>query len=313
MALPPGRAAIPVAGIDSDLNPKLAQAAGELNAWLDYLLHPETHDGPRIYRPLHPETAPDASDFESPRRMPPARRDTPYEDPREYETLSVFKDFAADPDVFFTSAKAVAGISTPLMEATFDKLTKGCLTYDNPDDVAAGTGNGALDEPPPTPYPELHPARVNWAEMRKTWQSRDSVYATKYERDFLNFQLVTENCLYVIAEHLVRYRAILRKAGEDILALMNALAEMCPKPAPPGEGTFNLPSVLITGLVAVATTVISGGSGATAGVLLGVAVTEMLGEGLKTAERKPQERIHRPKSGEPTSDEVPFMREYLYY
>lgn len=110
MGLPPGREAVPVPGIDSAVNPKRAKASGELAAWVEYLLHPESNDGPRIYRPLHPETGPDATDFESPRRLPPADRDSPYENPDEYETVSVFEDFAADPSVFFKAAQAVSGI-----------------------------------------------------------------------------------------------------------------------------------------------------------------------------------------------------------
>jgi hypothetical protein len=287
LALPPGRTAIPVAGIEADLNPKLAQTAGELNAWIDYLLHPDTNDGPRVYRPLHPETGPDDEDFESPHRMPPADRDAPYEDPREYQTLSVFHDLG-DTGEFFKAAQAVSGFRTEIIEATFDKLTKGCLTYENPNDVQAG--NGKVDDPPPTRYPEMHPARVNWVEMRKTWESPESVYATKYERDFLAYQLITENCLYVVAEHVVRYRAIVHKAGEDIEALMRAMVDMCPKPAPPGQGTFNLMSVLVTGIVALGTTVITAGAGGvTVGVALSVLLAEMLGEGIKTAERKPPE------------------------
>jgi hypothetical protein len=86
----------------------------------------------------------------------------------------------------------------------------------------------------------------------------------------------------------VRYRAIVHKAGEDILELMKAMVELCPKPNPDsGEGTFDLMSVLVTGIVAVSTTVISGG--ATAAILLGTAVLELLGEGIKTAERTPPE------------------------
>lgn len=287
VALPPGRAAMPVAGIPEDINPKLAAAAGELNAWIDYLLHPETHDGPRIYRPKHPETGPDARDFESPRRMPPAGQDAPWENPDEYETLSVLHDFAADTSVCFKPAQAVSGISTPLMDAPYEKLTQGCLTWYSEHDVRApGDDDGEEQkQPPPTRYPELHPARVNWTVMRKTWTSNEDVYATLYEWDFLNYQLVTENCLYAVAEHLVRYRAILHKAGEDVEALMKAMVELCPKPAPPGEGSFNLMSVLVTGIVAVATTVISGGTGTTVGVLLGVAVAETIGEAIKTAER----------------------------
>lgn len=284
MALPPGREAIPVPGIKESTNPKLAAASGELAAWVDYLLHPETNDGPRIYRPLHPETAPDATDFESPRRMPPADRDSPYEDPSEYETVSVLEPFATDPSEFFKAAQAVSGISTATIEATYKKLTKGCLTWPDPDESRKPDEDKRIDQ---TPYEELNATRANWAAMRNGWTALEAVSAFAYEEDFLRYQVYTENAAYIVAEHLVRYRAILHKAGEDVLELMKAMVEMCPKPAPPGQGNFNLMSIVVTGIVAVATTVISAGSGGVAApVLLGVAVTEMLGEAVKTAENK---------------------------
>ena len=284
MALPPGRESIPVAGIEESRNPKLAETSGELAAWVDYLLHPETNDGPRIYRPLHPETAPDATDFESPRRLPPADRDAPYEDPSEYETVSVFEAFAADTSEFFKAVQAVSGISTATIELTYNKLTKGCLTWPDPDESRNPEVNKPIDQ---TPYEELNATRANWAAMRNGWTALAAVSAYAYEEDFLKYQVYTENAVYVVAEHLVRYRAILHKAGEDVLELTKAMVAMCPKPVPPGEGGFNLMSIAITGIVAVATTVISAGSGGVAtAVLLGTAVTEMLGEAAKTAEHK---------------------------
>lgn len=120
--------------------------------------------------------------------------------------------------------------------------------------------------------------------MRTGWTSPEAAAAHVYEEDFLDFQVYTENCFYDVAEHLVRYRAILHKAGEDIHELMNAMVEMCPKPAPPGEGDFNLMSMLVTGIVAATTTVISGG--ATAGVVMGIAVAEMVGDAAKTAKHE---------------------------
>ena len=294
MALPPGRDAKPVPTIDADLNPRMAKAAGELNAWLDYLLHPETHDGPRIYRPLHPETAPDKTDFESPHRMPPADRDAPYEDPREYRTVSVFEEFAGDTAQFFTAAEAVCGIDTTVIEPVFIKLTEGCLTWHRegernmPEAEATDTNKGQVPSTPPdVTYKELTDTRINWVGMRKSWVAREDVYANAFEADFLDFQLLTENCLYTVAEHIVRYRAILHKAGEDIATLMEAMTALCAKPAPEGQGSFNMFSVVVTGLVAVTTTVITAGAGGvTAAALLGAAAVEMVGEGLKTAEQK---------------------------
>ncbi len=295
MALPPGRDAKPVPTIDADLNPRMAKAAGELNAWLDYLLHPETHDGPRIYRPLHPETAPDKTDFESPHRMPPADRDAPYEDPREYRTVSVFEEFAGDTAQFFTAAEAVCGIDTTVIEPVFIKLTEGCLTWHRegernmPEAEATDTSKDQVPSTPPddVTYKELTNTRVNWVGMRKSWVAIEDVYANEYEADFLDYQLITENCLYTVAEHIVRYRAILHKAGEDIATLMEAMTALCAKPAPEGQGSFNMFSVVVTGLVAVTTTVITAGAGGvTAAALLGAAAVEMVGEGLKTAEQK---------------------------
>lgn len=299
MALPPGREAKPVATIDPRLNPRMAKAAGELNAWIDYLLHPETHDGPRIYRPLHPESGPDATDFESPRRMPPADRDAPYEDPREYRTVSVFEEFAGDTAQFFKAAEAVCGIDTTVMEPVYIKLTEGCLTWHHegernmPREEATDSGKTDVPSTPPddVTYKELTDTRINWVGMRKSWVAREDVAANAYEADFLDYQLLTENCVYTVAEHIVKYRAILHKAGDDIATLMEALTALCPKPAPEGQGSFNMLSILVTGLVAVGTTVITAGSGGvTASVLLGVAFMEMVGEGVKTAERKPPEK-----------------------
>src|SRR5262245_13667849 len=50
MGLPPGRDAVSVPGFDSSVNPKLTKAAGEVAAWVDYLLHPKSNNGPRVYR-----------------------------------------------------------------------------------------------------------------------------------------------------------------------------------------------------------------------------------------------------------------------
>jgi hypothetical protein len=283
MALPPGRDAVPVPGIEASTNPRLAKASSELAAWVDYLLHPETHDGPRIYRPLHPETGPDHTDFETPYRMPPADRDAPYEDPDEYETVSVFEDFADDPTGFFKAAQAVSGISTDAIEPTYDKLTKGCLTWKDADD-AKNPGAGQIDS---TAYEEKNATRANWEAMRNGWVALEAASAYAYEEDFLRYQVFTENAVYIVAEHLARYRAVLHKAGEDVLELVQAMVEMCPKPNPPGEGGFNLLSILVTAIAAGAATVITAGSGGvTAPVLLGVVVTEVIGEAVKTAEQK---------------------------
>lgn len=298
MALPPGKQPVSVPGIDPATNPKMAEAAGELAAWIEYLLHPSSNDGPRIYRPKNPTRAEESvGDVESPHRMPPGDPNIPFEDPREYETVSVFEEFAGDTSVFFKAAQSCCGVRTATIEATFDKLAKGCISWADPSDARVTPPSDAGEQektegerksqPPDRKYPERHPARVNWAsEMRKSWTAPESVKATEYERDFLDFQWSTEIIIYVVAEHLMRYRAILHKVGEDIYELMKAMVEMCPKPAPPGEGTFNWPSVIVTGVVAIAATVISGGATTTVAAVFGTAVVEMVGEAVKTAEQK---------------------------
>ncbi|HEX6353853.1 hypothetical protein [Actinophytocola sp.] len=287
MDLPPGCDPIPVDGIDPETNPRMAKAAGELNAWIEYLLRPETHDGPRVYRPLR-SPHPSEKDTEVASRTVP---DAPHEDPREYETLSVLEDFASDPGRFFRPAQAVSGINTLTIEPVYLKLVDGYLTWirEGAPVMPEGEANDT-DKPQQRPaalmkYRDVTVTRINWVGMRKSWVAREDVWAHAYEGDLLDYQMRTENCLYAVAEHVIRYRAILHRAGEDILALTEALTRLCPRPAPTVESTFNLMSVVVTGIVAVATSVITGGStGVTAAVLFASAV-EMVGEAVKTTER----------------------------
>lgn len=290
MGLPPGRDPIRVDGINADETPRLAEKAGELAAWLDYLMDPWSNDGPRIYRPTARNA--DRKEFESPERMPPPDRDAPYEDPKEYQTVSVLEQWSPDPDVFFRPVQAICSITSEAMTPTFNRLRTGCLTfYDDAvgtmpeterEDTAKSQSHRA---PPPIQYNEENPARINWVGMRKSWVAVEDVSAHEFEFDFLNYQTITENAIFTIAEHLVRYKAIMHKAGEDMLALMDAMAELCPRPTPEGGASFNLMSIVVTGLVAAATTVATGGAGTTFGVVLGGAAIEMLGEAVKTAER----------------------------
>lgn len=285
MGLPPGRDAIPVPGIEATTNPRLSKAAGELAAWIDFLLHPESNDGPRIYRPIPPMTPEmeTIGEVESPHRMELREGAPQFDDPREYETASVLEEFAGDTSVLVKSAQAVSGISTAVIEHTYDKLTKGCLTWTDPNDTK-NPGNGRIGN---TAYEEKNATRANWIAMRTGWTALEALSAHAYEEDFLRYQVYTENALYVVAEHLARYRAIMHKAGEDVLELVQAMVEMCPKPNPSEQGNFNLLSVLVTGIVATAATIIGAGSGGvTTPVLLGVVVTEMIGETVKTAEGK---------------------------
>jgi len=84
VGLPPGRQPIPVAWIDAENHPELATSAAELNAWIDYLYHPETNDGPRIYRHIDPND-PANPGSEAENRLPTLDED------RSCETLSVLR------------------------------------------------------------------------------------------------------------------------------------------------------------------------------------------------------------------------------
>jgi hypothetical protein len=276
MTLPPGRGPIPVDGINPATDPELAKAAGELNAWLDYLFHPESHDGPRIYRGRGLDSSGhDITniDSEMPRRMENLDQD------RQYVTVSIIDAYQTDPGVFFRPAQAISGINESLVDSTYTKLTQGCFTYNDPNKAG---GEGRLTS---VKYPELHPVRLNWMEMRKGWLGSQALAAHEYENDFIAFQVYTENCFYVVAEHLVRYRAIFQKAGEDIAKLMYAMTDTFAKHDyyRGGDGfKFDVWSIFVTTVVAAATTVIGGP--VTTAVVLKTAATELLGEALKTAE-----------------------------
>jgi hypothetical protein len=289
MGLPPGRDPKRVEGINSDETPRLAQKAGELAAWVDYLLDPWSNDGPRVYRPTSRNA--DRNEFESPYRLPPPDRDVPYEDPDEYQTVSVIEQWAPDPGVFFRPVQAVCSVTSEAMSDTFNRLRKGCLTfYDEevgkmPYDEEVDAGKIQTHKPAPElQYNEENPSRIDWVGMRKSWLANEDVVAHEYEFDFLNYQTFTENAIFTIAEHLVRYRAIMHQAGEDMLALMEKMVDLCPRPGPEPAPPLNLKSIIVTGLVAAATTVVTGGVGTTFGVVLGTAAIEMLGEAAKTAE-----------------------------
>ena len=278
MTLPPGRNSIPVPGIDPAKDPDLAKAAGELNAWIDYLLHPESHDGPRIYRQLGFNDTVD-HDTEMPHPTPSLD-----EDPA-YQMVSNLDGYMADPGVFFRPAQSVAGFDASTIQATYDKLVKGYLTWINPNDKFSGGAAGAIAD---LKYPEISPTRLNWMTMRSGWSGKQNVSAYEFEGDFLRYQVYTENCIYVVAEHIARYHMIFKTAKDDITKLTDKLTEKFSTWAPkPNLPRVDWPSVLITGLVVVAVAVITEGAGATLGVTLAETVLEMGGEAAKTAATEP--------------------------
>ncbi|ONI79737.1 hypothetical protein ALI144C_23580 [Actinosynnema sp. ALI-1.44] len=284
MVLPPGQQPRPVAGINAATDPELAAAAAELNAWIDYLLRPESHDGPRIYRATGPDRSGHVpTDAEMPQRIPSLDQDT-----AQYVTVSVIDGYSADPGVFFRPAQAVSGVSDTVIEPTYRKIAKGYFTGTDPQGKTAGKAPDVESPVDATRYKEMHPVRMNWFEVRNSWLGLGRLAANEYENDVIRYQVYTENCFYVLAEHLVRYRAIFHKASEDMAALMRAMTKTFAQHdwyhSGGGGVILDLFSVAVTGLVAGVTMVISGGATApTAAKLLQVVVVEAIGEAMKTA------------------------------
>jgi hypothetical protein len=279
MSLPPGASPIPVPGISESVDADLAKAASELNAWITYLMDPKSNDGPRIYadRSL---SANGETDSEFSKRVEPLDSDA------QYEAQSVLRDFAGDLDQFFRPVQAIAGVNESTMSATYLKLTEGCFTFTDKNRKADDSGerNGVpVDD---VKYPELHPARLNWMQMRKSWKGREDNAAHEFENDYIAYSVYTENLLYLVATSLVRYRAIFKKAGEDMTKLMNALMERFGRrdvfDNGVGGATFDWKSIAVTGIVAAVGTVITGG--AAAPVMMGLVTTEIIGEAVKTTQ-----------------------------
>lgn len=249
MVLPPGRDPVSVPGFDASVNPKLTRAAGEVAAWVDYLLHPQDNDGPRVYR--HRFGDPD-SPFPSRNEDLDSRSD-------EYETVSILEDFAGDREALLRPVQAIAGLRHELIANTYDKLLKGYFTLSDDD---RGPGKGAIKN---FHYEEVSWARFYWFQMRTGWAGSQANAAALYEEGFIKFQVGTENCVYVVAEHLARYWAIFDKAGEDLLELMDAFTEECASYDPnAGSGlTLDIMSIVVGAVIAVTTTVITGGVGTT--------------------------------------------------
>lgn len=280
MVLPPGRDAVSVPGFDEAVNPRLTRAAGEVAAWVDYLLHPHGNDGPRVYRSRFGEGD---SPF-------PNRNEDMDSKSNEYETVSILEKFAADPNVFLRAVQAIAGLRQELVSETYDKLLKGYFTWSRSD---RGPGPDAISSDEVVHYAEMNPARLDWMQMRTGWEGKQANAAFLYEEAFIRFQVVTENCLYVVAEHLVRYWAIFDKAGKDLLELMDAFTEECASydPTRTDSGyTVDIMSVVVSAMIAVTVTVITSGT-ATVGAVLKTAASTALSKTLNDPTPAQEKRL----------------------
>jgi hypothetical protein len=292
MVLPPGRQPIPWPGINATTDPVLAKATAELNAWVDYLSHPKTNGGPRIYRPVSGrELTPDMGtrhDIPSPRAV-----DT--EADPNYHVVSALEGYAADPSELFKAAEAVSGVSEAAINEAYAALTQGCFTFpppatQSPSAAPPSTSSSGAPVRDEGMYGELAQVRVDWLNMRRSIISVEGNHAQLFENDLIRFQISVENGYLRVAEHLVKYRAIFQQAGEDMAKVMDALTQRF---ASYGQGKgidIDLRSFLLTGLVEVACAVITGGLSTVFKVkTIAEVATQMVGDAGKTAKDSGQE------------------------
>jgi hypothetical protein len=76
-------------------------------------------------------------------------------------------------------------------------------------------------------YRERSHVRDNWVEIRKSWTAPEDVAAHEYENDFLDYQLYTENCVYVVA--LVSQLAVLIVDRTACAAFVAVAQASCPR------------------------------------------------------------------------------------
>lgn len=293
MTLPPGRRPIEVTGIDKKTSPELWKAAGELNAWIDYLSHPESNSGPRLYRPVHPgDQSPTGSKYVD---LSVPSGPTDMDNDPSYTVMSVLDGYAADPAELFKAAQAVSGVDEGVVTKGYSNFLQGCFTY--PEDQipelsgkSPSGGTGASAPAPTAPprgqncYPELSQIRGDWANIRNGWVSTENNDAQAYEDDFIRFQVYLESSFLKLGEYLVKYVEIHRKAGKDIATLMDHLTQQFAQYQPRSEGfTLDLKSFLITGIVELVCAVLTDGvSLAFQAKSLGAAGAQMVGDGAKT-------------------------------
>lgn len=300
MALPPGRGPIPVAGINAATDPEMAKAAAELNSWIDYLSHPETNNGPRLYRPVVAKNIDNQTLVDMPSAQPIDLENDP-----NYRLTSALDGFATMPDEFFISAKAIAGIDEGAISRGYDALAKGCFTFPPPSGLAANpnpaggtksvTGDNQF-------YDELDVIRIDWNSMIDGWTAPEHLDSQLFQDDVIRFQVYVENGFLRIAEALVKYRMIYKKASQAMAVQMDGLTKRFATYQQNAALDIDWKSVVLTGITSLVCAVISGGAGAVLEVAtLAEAGADMLGEGGKTTKPAPTE--------ENPIDDHPFIKD----
>ncbi|MCE7004113.1 hypothetical protein LWC34_14905 [Kibdelosporangium philippinense] len=172
-------------------HPDLARASAELNSWVEYLLAPATHNGPRIYRATGVDDSGSVPpDAEMPQRMPNLDADP------LYQTVSVIDGFAADPGALFRSAEAVAGVQDAAIDSVYQKLVTGYFTWQHPSQGGGRDGSKIVNAAPHVKYNEECSVRDDWTEMKEGWFGRARTSAYEYEKDFIRYQVYTESVIH---------------------------------------------------------------------------------------------------------------------
>ena len=303
MTLPPGRGPIPVSGINAATDPEMAKAAAELNAWIDYLSHPETNNGPRLYRPVVAKNINNQTLVDMPAAQPLDLENDP-----NYRLTSALDGFATMPDEFFISARAIAGIDEGAISKGYDALAKGCFTFPppsglaaNPDPKGSGTKTVTGDN---QFYDELDVIRIDWNSMIDGWTAPEHLDSQLFQDDIIRFQVYVENGFLRIAEALVKYRMIYKKASEAMAKQMDGLTQRFATYQQGAALDIDWKSIILTGITSLTCAIISGGASAVLEVAtLAEAGADMLGEGAKTTKS-----VDVPKSDNPIDDH-PFIKD----
>ncbi|MBP2320448.1 hypothetical protein JOF56_000833 [Kibdelosporangium banguiense] len=284
MTLPPGRQPIPAPGINAATDPELAESAAELNAWVDYLSHPETNNGPRIYRPVKATNVSGQTLVDVPVAHPYDMENDP-----DYRVVSALDGFATVSDELFRAAQGVSGVNEVMINEAYAALTQGCFTFPPPAGHSAApapTDRGPSSGPVRDPgmYAELSQVRTDWMAMRHDWVGWEFLDAQLFEDDLIRFQVYLENGFLRVAEALVKYRAIHQQAGKDIAKQMDGVTERFSKYQQSADFSIDLKSLILTGIVEVGCAILSGGLSAAFKVKsLGEAAIQVIGDGGKTA------------------------------
>ncbi len=284
MTLPPGRQPMPAPGVNAATNPELAKSAAELNAWVDYLSHPETNNGPRIYRPVVAKNISGQTLVDMPFAHPVDLENDP-----NYRLVSALDGFAMVSDELFRAAQGVSGVNEATIDEAYAALTQGCFTFPPPAGHSAapaptdrGQGSGPVRDS--GMYAELSQVRTDWMAMRHGWVGWEFVDSQLFEDDLIRFQVYLENGFLRVAEALVKYCAIHQQAGKDIAKQMDGVTERFTSYQQSADFSIDLKSLILTGIVEIGCAILTDGLSAAFEVKsLGAAAVQVLGDGGKTA------------------------------